>query len=140
MEGAKREKPRQISLTNGLIQQNLQVGKLGSNAKSLTLRNIPEPLCYGLVMSRMLKVLAGLSTSAAFTGDPIQDFENLDFKIAKRTQEDPNWKLRETSHHNRRKSSIREEITYSETDGKDELRPQKKQISGDNEAILDFRD
>ena len=35
MEDAKREKPRQISLTNGLIQQNLEVGKLGSNAKSM---------------------------------------------------------------------------------------------------------
>ena len=41
------KKPRQLLLTNSLNQQNLEVGKILSKAKSLMLRNIPETLCYG---------------------------------------------------------------------------------------------
>ena len=56
---------------------------LASTAKSLILRNIPEPRCYGLVKLRMLEVFKDdLITSASRTGIPIPDFENLDFKIA----------------------------------------------------------
>ena len=40
----------------------------------------------------------------------------------KRTQEDPDRELQETSYHSRRKSSIREEITYRQTDCLDDLR------------------
>ena len=37
-----------------------------------------------------------LVTSPSTTGRPIPDFENLDLKIARRTQENPNKKLQET--------------------------------------------
>ena len=57
LEGLKRKKQRQFPLASGLNQQNSEVGKLASKAKSLILRNIPEPLCCGLARLRMSKVL-----------------------------------------------------------------------------------
>ena len=41
-----REMQRQLLLTNGLNQENSEVGKLASKVKSLFLRSIPQPLCY----------------------------------------------------------------------------------------------
>ena len=82
MKGHKREKQRQLFLKSGLNQQNSEAGKLVSKAKSLILRNIPEPLYYGLVKLRMPKSIDDLITSTSITGRSIPDFENLDFKIA----------------------------------------------------------
>ena len=53
----KREKPNKLPLTSGIKRQNLEVGKTASTQKCLILRNIPEPLCCGLVKLRMPKVL-----------------------------------------------------------------------------------
>ena len=47
MEDLIRKKQRQLLLRIGLNQQNSEVGKEASKAKSLFLRNVPEPLCYG---------------------------------------------------------------------------------------------
>ena len=59
--------------------------------------------------------------SPSTTGDSIRDFENLVSRLHARTQENPNRKFQETSHHSYRKSSIREEITYRQTDCLDDL-------------------
>ena len=90
MEDPKREKPRRSLLTTGFNQQNSEVATIASKAKSLIPRSIPEPPSFGLVKLRMLKSINDILTSASVTGDPIPDFENLDFKICKRTQEDLN--------------------------------------------------
>ena len=47
MEDSTRQKQRQLLLTSGFNQQNSEVRKLAAKAQSLTLRNIPEPPCYG---------------------------------------------------------------------------------------------
>ena len=41
--------------SDGLGQPNSEVGKLASEPKSLILRNVPEPPCYGLVKLSILK-------------------------------------------------------------------------------------
>ena len=57
-----------------------------------------------------------LITLASFTGRPTPDFENLDFKIATRLRKIFNRRLRETSHRSRRRSSIRDKISYRQRD------------------------
>ena len=52
-----KKKLRQLFLTDGLNQQNLEGGKLASKAKSLIFRNIPESLCCVLLKLGMLKEL-----------------------------------------------------------------------------------
>ena len=44
------------------------------------------------------------------------------FQDCNRTQENPNRKFQDTSHHSRTKYSIREEITHGQTDYSDDLR------------------
>ena len=120
-------------LTNVLNGQNSEVGKLAARAKSLILRSIPEPLCFGLVKLRMLKVLTSSLPQHEKIGDPI------DFKIASRLRKVPDRKLQGSSHHSRRQNSIKEQITYWQTGCLDDLRPLFK-IGGDIQAILDFLD
>ena len=59
--GHKKKKPNTLLMTSGLNRQNSEVGKSASKAKSLILRNIPEPLCHGLEKLRMRKVLTSSS-------------------------------------------------------------------------------
>ena len=91
-------------------------------AKSLTLRNIPEPLCHGFVKLMMSEVLT------------IPLFQRLELETqfwtsrilisnCKRTQEIPNRELPETCGNNSgRTSSIWEAIAYWQTDGLNDLR------------------
>ena len=51
-----KERSRKQYHWNGINRQNLEVGKWALKAKSLILRNIPEPPCYGLEKLRMRKV------------------------------------------------------------------------------------
>ena len=74
------------------------------------------------------KSIDDLITSASKAGD---------FQDCKRAQENPDEKLKETSHHCPREGSIREQITYSEHIAW--MVYDFFKISGDNEAILDFR-
>ena len=84
------------------------------------------------------KSIDDLITLASFSGRPIPDFENLEFKIAS--------KLTKTLTGN-----IRKQITRAECKAQSEKRSLTSRqiawmiydffkISGDNEAILDFRD
>ena len=59
--GPTREKPNTLLLTTGLHQHHLELGKSASKAKPLNLRDIPEPLCNGLVRLRMPNVLTNSS-------------------------------------------------------------------------------
>ena len=49
-----------------LAEQSSEFGKSASKTKSLILRSIPEPVCYGLVKLRILKVLTVSKPSASF--------------------------------------------------------------------------
>ena len=64
------------------------------------------------------KSIDDLITSASRTGIPVPDFENLDFNSWESKQETST----NTSHHSRKKSSVREEITYRQTDCLEDLR------------------
>ena len=75
-------------------------------------------------------------TSALLSWDPIPDFENLNFKITSELRKIQTWNFKKTSHHRWRQSSVREAITYR-------LLGRSTTFfifSGENEAILDFRD
>ena len=85
MEDRKRENPRQLLLTNGLKQQNSEGGKLVSQAKSLILRIIPEPLCYVLVKLRMLIVLTISSPQHLCNWRPNSGLRESWFQDCKRT-------------------------------------------------------
>ena len=61
------------------------------------------------------KSIDDLVISASKAEKPMPDFENLDFLDCKRTQDNPNRELQKASHLFRRKSSIREAITYGPT-------------------------
>ena len=124
----KREKQRQFLLTITEFSSWKRVSK----EKSLILRKVPEPLCHGLVKLRMLKVIYDINTSACTPGNSRQDFENLDFKIA-------------------RGCNFKTQVTTVEGKAQSETRPLSGRqiawmiydffkISGDNEAILDLTD
>ena len=66
--------------------------------------------------------IGDLINSASFTAKTNTGLRESWLQECKWTQEDPNWELQETSHHSRRQSSIREEITYRQTDFLDDLR------------------
>ena len=68
------------------------------------------------------KSIDELITSASITGRPTLDFENLDFKIATGLMKNFNRRLRETSHRSRRRSSIRDKISYRQRDCFDDPR------------------
>ena len=67
------------------------------------------------------KSIDEIITSASTIGDPIPDFENLAFTMAR--------KLQETSRHSRRQSSIREEIIYRQTDCLDDRTTSSKFVA-----------
>ena len=113
--------------------------KLALNAKSLILRNTPEPLCNGLVKVRMLKVLTISLLQHQQQEHQYQTSRIFFSRLCKRTREDPNRELQEQVATAEGKISIREEITCRQTDCLDHLRLLYKN-SGDTEAILDFRD
>ena len=71
------------------------------------------------------KSIDDLITAASITRRPILDFENLDFQDCKRTEESSTRKLQETNHHTRQVARMIYDFF---------------KISGDNRAILDFRD
>ena len=114
----KKEKQRQLLLTRGFNQQNSEVGKWASKAKCFILSNIPEPRWYGLVKLRMLQIMP----IGIYYSRPNSGLRESWFQDCKRTQEDPDKEQhQETSHHSRRKSSIKDEITHGQTDGSDDL-------------------
>ena len=114
MEDPEREKPRQLHL----IDKWLQAAKFRSGKfsfKSEVSHSAQRPgtalRCIGEVEDAKSIDNLDLITSPSVPGKPM-----LDFKICKRTQDDPNRKLKETSHHSSRQSSSREEVTHRQTD------------------------
>ena len=117
----------QVSSTDRIWKLENQPQK---RSKSPILRNIPEPLCMLWIGEvEDAKSIDDLISSASKVGD---------FQDCKRAQENPDEKLQETSHHCPREDSIREPMTYSEHIAW--MIYDFFKISGDNEAILDFRD
>ena len=123
----KRESRIKLPLTSGLSRQNLEVGKSVSS-KSEVSHTSQYPRATTLWIGEVddAKSVDDLIASASIAGRPLPDLENLDFQDCKRTQENPIWKLQKTSDHSRRQSSIREEITYRQTDCLDDLRRLQK--------------
>ena len=63
--------------------QKFEVGKSACRAKSLILRNIPEPPCFRIGEVQDAMSIDDVTTSDSITAKPIPDFENFDFQIAK---------------------------------------------------------
>ena len=135
----KRQTQRQFLLTNGRNQQNSEMGKRGAKAKSLILGNIPEPLCFVWIGEvEDAQSIDDLITSASISGEPILDFENLDFKSTRGVR-----KIL--------KGNVKKQVTTAERKAQSEKRLLTGRqiawmifdflnISGDNEAILEFKD
>ena len=68
------------------------------------------------------KSIDDLITSASIPGEPIPDFEDLDFKIASGLKKNPNRELQTSKSSQQKKSSIREASTHGQTDCLDHLR------------------
>ena len=64
-----------------------------------------------------------LITSASVTGKPVLVFENLDFKLASGLGKILTRNFPKQVNHSRRQCSMREEITFRQTDCLDDLRP-----------------
>ena len=91
------------AMRTGLNQQNSEVGIISFKIEvSHSSQHSRAAILYGLVRCRMALSMDELTTSASITGDPIPDFENLDFKIASGLGKIPCRKLQETSQRSRR--------------------------------------
>ena len=114
MKTPKREKPNTSLLTDGL---NSEVSKSASQATSLILRNMPEPLWYGLAKLTMHKVLTVSSLQHLQQESRYRTSRNLISRLQGGLRKFLSRELQETSFHSRMKSSI----TYGQTDCLDEL-------------------
>ena len=85
------------------------------------------------------KSIDDLKASASFTRGPTPDFENLDFQIGSGLRKILTGNFNKTNHHSPRNTSIREEITYRQTDCLDDLRRLQNSWAT-METILDLRD
>ena len=140
-EGPKKSEAEAILLlANGFTQQNSEVGKSASKTKSLILRNSAEPLCCGLAEVEAAESIDDLSTSASTTRIPDSGLRAiLISRLQAGFREDPwtgNFRKQVTTAEGKTQS-LKRSFTGRQTAW---MIYEFFKISGDNEAILDFRD